>query len=163
MHKDIDRRADLLPDYGYREISCAKHHRLQAADHIPRAVRVPCGQASRMAGVHRLQHIQAFGSPDLTDHDTVRPHPQGRADQITDCDLPASLRVSVPRLQGDEVRHGDNLQLGRVLDRNDPFLRRNELGQSVQKCSLAGAGTAADKNVVSGSNQNLQKLRRLSA
>lgn len=80
-----------------------------------------------MTGIHRLQHIQTFSSPDLANDNTVRPHPQRSADQVADGDLAPPLRVSIPGLQGDQVRNRNDLQLCRILHRNDPLLRRDEL------------------------------------
>ncbi|MNW61951.1 hypothetical protein D3C74_400480 [compost metagenome] len=112
MHKDINRRANLLPDDRHRQIGSTEYHRFQTADHIPGTVRMPRAEAAVMAGIHRLKHIEAFRAPNLAHHNAVRPHPQRGTDQITDTDLPPAFRIRISRLQRNEIRYGDDLQLG---------------------------------------------------
>jgi len=112
-----------------------------------------------MAGVHGLQHVQGFAAAHLPDDDPVRPHPQRRPDQVPDRYFSPSLRVGVAGLQRYEVRHGHDLQLGRILDRDHALVPRDKLGQSVQEGRFPRTRAAADKNVVLAGNQLLQKQR----
>ena len=59
----------------------------------------------------------------LADDDAVGPHTQGVADQIALLDLADAFEVGRPRLQPDHVRLLQ-LQLGRVLDGDQPFVAR---------------------------------------
>jgi hypothetical protein len=57
------------------------------------------GQGAVMAGVHGLEHIQSLGLPHLPQDDSLRPHPQGIANQIPLCNLTSPLHIGRTRLQ----------------------------------------------------------------
>ena len=61
-------------------------------------------------------------------------------------DLAAALDVGRPLLERDDVPLAE-LQLGRVLDRDDPLVARDERRQDVQQRRLARAGAARDEDV----------------
>src|SRR5207253_1842940 len=78
-----------------------------------------------------LHHVQRFPAPALADDDAVGPHPQRIAHQVPDGDLPLAFDVRRPRLQLDPVLLRE-LQLGSVLDGDDPFLLRDASRQDIQ-------------------------------
>ena len=78
----------------------------------------------------------------LADDDPLGPHTQGVADQVAGGDRALALDVRRPRLQPDDVVLLQ-LQFGRVLDRHDPLVVRDEARQRVQQRRLAATGAAA--------------------
>src|SRR3954466_5945944 len=56
-----------------------------------------------MAGVHRLEHVEALAPSALPHDDPVRTHAEGVADQVADRDRALALDVRWPRLQPDDV------------------------------------------------------------
>ncbi len=117
------------------------------------------GQRAVVAGVHRLEHVQRGAVADLADDDAVGPHPQRVADEVADRDLAAPLDVRRPRLQPQHVVLVQ-LQLGGVLDRDDPLVGRDEAGQHVERRRLAGAGAAADQDVEPAAHAGVRAGRR---
>ena len=112
-----------------------------------------------MAGVHGLEHVERLGAADLADDDPVGPHAQGVADELADADLALALDVRRARLERDHVLLLE-LQLGRVLDRDDPLVARHERRQRVQHRRLTGAGTAGDEDVQLALHARAEELRR---
>src|SRR6266550_4819539 len=82
-----------------------------------------------------------FRSP--ADHDAVRAHAQRVAHEVADRDLALALDVRRARLERDDVRLLE-LELGGVLDGDDPLLERDEPGQRVEERRLARARPARD-------------------
>jgi len=78
-----------------------------------------------MAGVHRLKHVQRLRATTFADDDPIRAHPERIAEEIAHRDLAATLDVRRTGLERDDV-HLLEPDLGRVLDRHDPFARRDE-------------------------------------
>ena len=78
-----------------------------------------------MTRVHRLEHVQGLAAAALADDDPVRPHAEAVAHELPDRDLPLSLQVRRPTLQGDHVLLL-HLKLSRVLDGDDALAVRNE-------------------------------------
>ena len=76
-----------------------------------------------MAGVHRLEHVERLGAANLADDDPVGPHAQRVPDEVADRDLALALDVLRPRLEPQDVALIE-LQLGCVLDRDDPVASR---------------------------------------
>ena len=123
-----------------------EHERLHAAIGVARRVRVQRRDRSLVAGVHRLQHVEALGAADLADDDAVGPHAKRVAHEVADRDLAATLDVRRARLESHDVLLLQ-LQLDGVLDRDDALVARDERGEHVEQRGLAGAGTARDEDV----------------
>src|SRR3954468_15960074 len=85
-----------------------------------------------MAGVHRLEHVEALAPSALPHDDPVRTHAEGVADQVADRDRALALDVRWPRLQPDDVLLLQ-LELDGVLDGDDPLAVRDERGQHVEQ------------------------------
>ena len=81
-----------------------------------------------MSRIHRLYHIDCLRSPDLTDHDPVRAHPQARPDQFPDADGPAALHICVSGLHLNKVGHMPDLKLRIVLYGDHPLPGINTVG-----------------------------------
>ena len=81
-------------------------------------------QRALVARVHRLEHVQGLGAADLADDDPVRTHAQRVPDELADADLALALDVRRPSLERDHVLL--ELELGGVLDRDDPLIARDE-------------------------------------
>ena len=77
-----------------------QHHRLQTRQCITRAVSMNGADRAVMSGVHRLHHVQSFAASDLTDDDSVRPHAQRVAHQISLRHRTLSLDVGGPSSPG---------------------------------------------------------------
>lgn len=67
----------------------------------------------------------------------------------------------VAGLQPHQVVHAADLELSGVLDGDDALIPGDEVGQGIEEGGLAGAGAAADKDVVPGPHQQLQHLGHL--
>ena len=124
---DVDRGRDLLPDRPHRQLVAGhEDHRLDAPEHVGGRVRMTGGHRPLVAGRHRLDHVQRLAGTTLADDDAVGAHVEGVAQEIADRDLAACLEVGRSRLEGDDVLLLE-LELGRVLDRDDAFLFGDEL------------------------------------
>ena len=124
MNQNIYRRGDLPPYRRQRQVCSHQRHGFKPGKHIPRTIPMSCGKA-KMSGVERLQHIQAFFSTDLPNDQVIGAHSQGCPDQITDLDCTFALCIRSPGLQAHQIWHLGNLQLCRVLNRNDPLCLGN--------------------------------------
>ncbi len=99
-----------------------------------------------LARRHRLEHVERLAGTTLADDDPVRPHVQRIAQQVADRDLAGPFEVRRTRLERHHVRLAE-LQLGGVLDRDDPFVLRDERGEHVERRRLAGPGAAGHEDV----------------
>ena len=152
---------DLLADRPQRQVDAGREHeRLEPGERVARRVRVDRRQRAVVARVHRLEHVQRLGAADLADDDPVGAHAQGVADELADADLALALDVRRARLERDHVVLLE-LELGRVLDRDDALVVRDEGGQRVQQRRLAGAGAAGDQHVELARDAGGQELRGL--
>ena len=148
LHDDLDRAGDLraaAPASGCRSpaIAIITSSRASASRGV---VGVDGGHRAFVAGVHRLEHVQRLGAAALADDDAVRPHAQAVLHQVALRDLALAFDVRRARLQAHDVRLLE-LQLGRVLDRDDALVGRDVARQAVQQRRLARAGAAADQDV----------------
>ena len=109
-------------------------------------VRVAGRERPVLAGGHRLEHVERLARTTLADDDPVGPHVERVAQQVADRDLAVALEVRRPRLERHDVRLAE-LQLGGVLDRDDPLVVGDERRQHVQGGRLAGAGAARHEDV----------------
>ena len=80
--------------------------------------------------------------------------------QVADRDLAASLEVRRPCLERHDVGLAE-LELGRVLDRDDPVVGGDEGRQHVESGRLARAGAAGDEDVEPGPDARPQELEHL--
>ena len=131
-------------------------------ERVARRVRVDRRQRALVARVHRLEHVERLGAANLADDDPVGAHAQGVPDELADANLALALDVRRPRLEGDDVILLE-LELRRVLDRDDALVARHERRQRVQRRRLTGAGTAGDEHVELAPHTCRQELRRLAA
>ena len=147
LDDEVERGGDVAPDRAQRQL-VARHqdHRLDAVESIAGRVRVHGRERALVARVHRLEHVERLGAANLADDDPVGPHAERVADEIADRDLALALDVLRPRLEPEHVPLVE-LELGRVLDRDDPVAVGHRLGEGVQKRRLAGAGAARDQDV----------------
>ena len=111
-----------------------------------------------MAGVHRLEHVEGGAVADLTDDDAVGAHPQRVAHQVADGDRALALDVRRARLQAQHVLLVQ-LELGGVLDGDDPLVVGDEAGQDVEQGRLARAGAAGDDDVEPAAHARLRGRR----
>src|SRR3972149_6661139 len=75
----------------------------------------------------------------LADDDPVGSHVEGVAEEVSDRDLARALGVGRAGLEGHDVLLAE-LELGRVLDRDDPLVFGDEGRQDVEERRLARAG-----------------------
>ena len=123
-----------------------QHHRLDPVQRVARRVRVDRRERAVVARVHRLQHVERLGAANLADDDAVGPHAQGVADEVADRDFALALDVRRARLEPEHVPLVE-LQLGGVLDRDDPLVVRDRGRERVQQRRLARARAARDQDV----------------
>ena len=91
-------------------------------------------QRAVVARVHRLQHVEGLAAAALADDDAVGPHAQRVLDQVALQDLALALDVRRTRLEADPVLVLD-LQLGGVLDGDDPLVGGNVGRQQIRAAS----------------------------
>ena len=134
---EMHRRRHLGPHRAQRHLDAREQtEHLEAAQRIDRRVRVSCGQRAAVAGVHRLQEVEALAAAHFADDDPVRTQAQRGVEQVADVDLALAVLVGGPALERDQVRLTE-LQLGRVLDGEDPLVRRDHRAERVEQRSLA--------------------------
>ncbi len=113
-----------------------------------------------VAGGHRLEHVQRLARPTLTDDDPVGTHVHGVAQQVADGDLAAPLEVGRTRLEREHVRLPE-LQLGRILDGDDPLVVGDERRQHVEAGRLARTRPARDEHVEPRLDAGAQEVEHL--
>ena len=148
---DLDEQVEcarhLLADRAERELDAGRQdERLETGQRVARRVGVDRRERALVARVHRLEHVQGLGAADLADDDPVGPHAQGVPDELADLDLALALDVGRAGLERDHVVLLE-LELGRVLDRDDALVAGDVGGERVQGRRLTGAGTAGDQHV----------------
>ena len=129
-------------------------------EHVARAVGVAGGHRAVVAGVHGLEHVQRLAGTTLPDDDPVGPHAQGVADELADRDGALALDVGRARLERHDVLLAE-LELGGVLDGDDPLVVRDERRQDVEGRGLAGAGAAGDEDVQAGFDAGPQEVEHV--
>ena len=161
LDDELERRRDMAPNCTERQLVAGhQHHRLEAVERVPRRVRMDGRERALVARVHRLEHVERLGAADLADDDPIGPHAQRVPDEVADRDLAFALDVLRAGLEADHVPLGE-LELGRVLDRDDPVAVGNCRRQRVQECGLARPRAARDEDVELGADAVLEELRRL--
>ena len=147
LDDDVERARDLLADRPQRQIDARREdEHLEARERVAGRVRVDGGERALVARVHRLEHVDRLRAANLADDDAVGPHAQGVPHEVADANLALPLDVGRPRLERDDVLLVE-LQLGCVLDREDPLAVRDEARQHVQQRRLADARAARDQDV----------------
>ena len=161
LNDQVDGAGDLPADRLLRELATGHHdHVFETHDGIAGAVGVDRTERAVVAGIHRLEHVEALGTADLAQDDAVRSHAQRIPHQVALIDLAGPLGAHRARLQPDHVRLLQ-LQLRGILDRDDPVGRIDLLGQGVEQGRLAGAGPARDDDVLLGAHRAIQDLDHL--
>ena len=101
--------------------------------------------------------MSSASPPHLADDDPVGPHTQRVDQQHALGHLALAFDVGRAGLQPDHVGLLE-LELGRVLDGDDPLVGRDERRQDVEQRRLAGAGAAGDEDVEPGPHRRAQEL-----
>jgi len=143
----LERGRDLLADrlVGQR-VAGHQDQVLEAVQCVARAVRVDRGERSVMARVHGLEHVQHLVAAHLADHDAVGTHTERVPDEVALRDRAASFDVRRTGLEPHHVRLLE-LELRRVLDRDDALALGDVAREDVEERRLAGARTARDQGV----------------
>src|SRR3954471_20000669 len=147
LDDQIHGRCDLLADRPQWQVDTGhQDHRLESGQHVARAVRVARRHRPVVAGVHRLEHVEGLARTALPDDDPIRAHAEGVADELADGDRALAFDVRRAGLERDHVLLAE-LELGGVLDRDDPLVIREEGRQDVEGRGLSGAGAAGHEDV----------------
>jgi hypothetical protein len=147
VHDDVDGGRDLRANVVDRQVDVGHHrHRLQTPEQMERRVGMCGRQRAVVPGVHRLKHVERLAAANLADNDPIRTHAQGVADEVADGDRASTLHVGRSSLEAEHVRLGQP-QLGGVLDRDDPFIVRDERRQDAEKRGLPRAGASGHDDV----------------
>src|SRR6185312_13008924 len=161
LDQEVEGARDLLANRAVRQLDAGRHHqRLEPRQRVAWRVRVDRRQRTFMARVHRLQHVERLWTANLADDDTVGAHTQGVPHELADSNLSLALDVRGPRLERDHVLLLE-LELRRVLDRDDPLDPRNERRHRVQRGRLTRARTARDQDVELPVDAGREELRCL--
>src|SRR5256885_13899243 len=104
MDDDVERAGYLSPNRFRHEVVAGHHHEgFDAGKGIARSVGVDRRHGTVMPRVHRLQHVEGFGAPDLADDQTVRPHTERRDDEIAERYLRRPIAANRVGLQPRDV------------------------------------------------------------
>ena len=161
MDDQVDRRRDLVADRPQRQLVAGhQDHRLEPSEHVRRGVGVAGRQRAVLAGRHRLEHVEGLARTTLADDDPVGSHVQPVAQQVPDGDLAQALEVRRARLELHDVRLVE-LQLGGILDGDDPLVLGDERRQDVEGRRLARAGAAGHEDVEPCLDADAQELEHL--
>ena len=114
------------------------------------------GERPVVAGVHGLQHVDRLGAAYLAHDDPVGPHTERVDEQHPLGHFALALDVGGPGLESHDVRL-PQLELGRILDRDDALGLRDVRRQHVQQRRLSRAGTARDEHVEPAAHDRLEK------
>src|SRR5919106_6182934 len=125
LDDEVDRGGHLLTNGAQRQVDTGhQHHRLEAGQHVARRVGVAGGHRAVVARVHGLEHVQRLAGTTLPDDDAIGAHAQGVAHELADRDRTLALDIGRPRLERHDVLLAE-LELGGVLDRDDPLVVRD--------------------------------------
>src|SRR5262245_8540337 len=161
LNQNIQGARHLLTHGFDRQIEARHHdHRFQTRDRVARRIGVQGGQRAVVARVHGLQHVQRFRSAALADDDSLGTHTQGVFHQIRRGDRAFAFDVWRPRFQSHDVLLLE-LQFGRVFDRDDALVIRNEARQRVKQRRFAGARATRDDHVRAGLDLPFQQHHHL--
>src|SRR5450759_493899 len=157
LDDEVDAAAHLLANGPYGKVDAGHQNEgLEPGECVARGVGVQGRHRAVVAGVHGLKHVKRLAATALPDDDALRAHAQGVDDQPLDGDFALSVDVPWPGLEPADMLLVQ-LQLGRVLDRDDAVFHRDEAGQHVQERGLAVPGAARDDDVGLGKDGGLEK------
>ena len=111
-----------------------------------------------MARHHRLDHVERLAAAALADDDSVGALAQRVNHELPDGDLALALDVGSASC----LAHDMGLleaQLGRILDRDDSLVVRDEGRAGVEERRLARTGAACDDDVHSAEYDRLHELK----
>lgn len=75
MHQDIHTGCNLSPHGCHWQVHRAlEHHDLEAADHIPRPIRMSRRHGAVVPCIHRLEHVDSLLTAYLAYNDPIRSH-----------------------------------------------------------------------------------------
>ena len=112
-----------------------------------------------VAGIHSLEHIECLGRATLSYHDSVWPHSQAVDHKVLNRDLTSTFDVGRAGLECYHV-FLSQLQLGCVLDGENPLIIGDKARQDVEKRRLARASAARDKHVEFRVHAGLHQFHR---
>jgi hypothetical protein len=110
--------------------------RLQPSGHIGSRVGVYSPAAPLVTGVQGQEQIAELRTADLTNHYSVRPHPQRLAYQVRERDRAHELRVRRAGLESHNVGMVRR-QLAGILDDHQPLARWDQGEQGGEQCCFA--------------------------
>ena len=158
---EVDRLGDQRPHRVLGQLGVALGDvERQAAQHCLDGVRVDRGHRAALAHRCHIEHLQRLVLDQLTDDHPVGVQPPGQLDQLARRHRTAALGVGLTGEQRRRVgvaRIVLEAQLQQaLLDRDDPFQRRDRTEQFLQQGGLAGTGTAGDQDRHSRLHERLE-------
>jgi hypothetical protein len=153
MDDNVDGRANLRTNRSQRERDTAvERERLETRERVARVVRVKRRERAVVARVASLQHVERFAAAHFADDQAVGAHAQRRAHEVADIHRAGALSVGRPRFEPHNVRLPE-LQLGRLLNGDDPFVAVDLACEGVAQRRLPGAGATGHQNVGTRSHE----------
>ncbi len=157
LDDQVDGTGNLLADGLQGQVHAGHQDQgLEPREGLTGRVGVDRRHRSIVAGVHGLEHVEGLTGAALADHDAVGAHPQGVDDQIADVDAALAVDVRRARLEPAHVFLVE-LELGGVLDGDDPLVDRDEPGADVEEGRLPGTGAPGDDDVGPGQDARLDE------
>jgi hypothetical protein len=142
LQNNLDRSRELAV-YRFTGKSGGDAQRLEPCRHVLGAIGVQRAGPALMPSVECGKKVDDFTTAHFTDHETIRPHPQGLTYEKGQVDTTCTLGVRESRLQTHHVRMM-RPELDRVFDKNNPFARIGQRQQRRQDRRLARACSTTD-------------------
>src|SRR2546426_3494056 len=156
LNYHVHRGGDLAANGPRRQLRAGEQDQgFESVERIARVVGMQSAHRAVVTGVHRLEHVESFGTAALAYHDSVWSHAKAVAHEVADGDGASTLDVLRLRLEADDMNLAQ-AELGRVLARDDALGCRYEPGQDVQESGLAGPRTTRHDDVQARLNSGVQ-------
>src|ERR1700730_11513846 len=111
-----------------------------------------------MTRVQELQEIECLAAANLTEYDPVRPMAEGRFQEITNAHSRQTV-LGVPGCKADKVVLV-HVNLGRVLNQENSFFRRNEFPKYIQERRFSSSCAPSYEDVLPPQDIGLQLVRQ---
>ena len=159
MDDEIDRLPNLRFDVGESCLGMVSHDQIgETMEGLFGRIRMDRCQRTGVARVEGIKQGPRFDSAYFTQNNPIRSPAQSRLQKIVEGD--SSLERVCLAFNGEYVRLLDP-QFGRIFDDDDALLLRNRLSENVEKRSLPGTSSTADKQSLAVRNLLAQIVREL--
>lgn len=157
MHDQVQRGPDLSRQRLATEPP-ESAERLKSRRNIPDSAGVQCACPAIVPRIERGKQSEQFGAPTLSQHDSVRSHPEGLSQQPIECQRSDPLGVRLARFERHPMRMGET-EFRDILDSDDPLPRRSQVEQRTQHRCFSAARAAGHEQVATSCDRTAQHRR----